>query len=249
MSIELLQKLGLNKYEAEAYYTLLAQGPLTGYELGKRSQVPLSRSYEILERLSQRGLALIQPGDPARFQALEPTLFLDQVRSTMEKTLGTLTEALTRVTQPSVSSEFWVIRTRQHILERVKTLCIQTTQTLQLALSPSFLGDLESTLAEKRQHNCLVQSVPVSSGVLLLSDSHEALLGTLEPGESCQAVVSANPALVAAVSSYFLLLTAHFPSFVQGDPEVVSPSEHNWLEWESRKQQRLRKGDPDQRIA
>ena len=37
MAVELLQRVGLSKYEAEAYYVLLLQGPLTGYELGKRS--------------------------------------------------------------------------------------------------------------------------------------------------------------------------------------------------------------------
>jgi sugar-specific transcriptional regulator TrmB len=50
-TIDLLQHIGLNKYEAEAYYTLLTHGPLTSYEVGKYSQVPGSRSYEILERL------------------------------------------------------------------------------------------------------------------------------------------------------------------------------------------------------
>src|SRR5205085_4852065 len=40
-AVDLLQRIGLNKYEAEAYYALLVAGPLTGYELGKRSTVPL----------------------------------------------------------------------------------------------------------------------------------------------------------------------------------------------------------------
>src|SRR5690242_3289871 len=64
--VDLLQQVGLNKYEAEAYAALLQHGPLTGYELVKRSEVPLSRSYEILERLASKGLALVQPGDPQR---------------------------------------------------------------------------------------------------------------------------------------------------------------------------------------
>ena len=68
MAVELLQRVGLNKYEAEAYFALLADGPLTGYELGKRSSVPLSKSYETLERLTRRGLALVQPGDPPRYR-------------------------------------------------------------------------------------------------------------------------------------------------------------------------------------
>ena len=70
MAIELLQRVGLSKYEAEAYYVLLLQGPLTGYELGKRSGVPLSKSYEVLERLTRRGLAFVQPG---RALATSPT--------------------------------------------------------------------------------------------------------------------------------------------------------------------------------
>ena len=92
-TIELLQQVGLNKYEAEAYYTLLSEGSLTGYELGKRSQVPLSRSYEILERLVQKGLALVQPGDPPRYAAQEPEQFLGQARSSMT---ASVTEPLSR---------------------------------------------------------------------------------------------------------------------------------------------------------
>src|SRR5215469_13998757 len=132
MSIELLQELGLNKYEAEAYYTLLTQGPLTGYELGKRSQVPLSRSYDVLERLSQKGLALAQPGEPVRYQALEPALFLGQVRATMEQTLNTLAETLSLPQPPATSGEFWVVRGHRHVLARAQALCAQATRTISL---------------------------------------------------------------------------------------------------------------------
>jgi len=47
----------------------LVAGPLTGYELGKRSPVPLSPSYETLERLTRRGFALVEPGEPLRYAA------------------------------------------------------------------------------------------------------------------------------------------------------------------------------------
>src|SRR6266702_3429062 len=105
-TVELLQQIGLNKYEAEAYYTLLAEGPLTGYELGKRSQVPLSRSYEILERLTQKGLAQVQPGDPPRYTAEPPGQFLGQVRSTMSATLDALSAALVGLSRSDIPAEF-----------------------------------------------------------------------------------------------------------------------------------------------
>src|SRR4051794_30646817 len=93
MIVELLQRLGLNKYEAEAYAALVANGPMTGYELGKRSQVPLSRSYEILERLTQKGLALVQPADPPRYAAEAPEVFLARTRAAQAATLDALTAA------------------------------------------------------------------------------------------------------------------------------------------------------------
>src|SRR5919205_2028704 len=94
MVIDLLQQVGLNKYEAEAYAALLQHGPLTGYELGKRSGVPLSRSYEILERLAAKGLALTQPGDPPRYAAEAPEQFVDRTRTATTATLDALAGAL-----------------------------------------------------------------------------------------------------------------------------------------------------------
>ena len=97
--IDLLQQVGLNKYEAEAYAALLRHGPLTGYELGKRSEVPLSRSYEILERLATKGLALVQPGDPPRYTAEPPEQFIDRTRAATTTTLDALARLGQRLSQ------------------------------------------------------------------------------------------------------------------------------------------------------
>lgn len=251
MSIELLQEIGLNKYEAEAYYTLLTQGPLTGYELGKRSQVPLSRSYDVLERLSQKGLALAQPGDPARYKALELTLFLGQVRSTLEHTLNTLGSTLTSTEQGATPGDFWIVRGRQHILARAQTLCATATSTLSLALPQGYTTEFADSMASARRRGCRVTLVSNdTANLLLLVDTREALLGTLEPGESCQATLSANPALLVALASYFTP-ARQLPSNQAGEPGTLAPGneQHDWLDWENRKQQRLWKHRIDQRSA
>src|SRR5688572_23658987 len=100
MVSELLQAVGLNKYEAEAYAAMLRHGPLTGYELGKRSEVPLSRSYEVLERLVGKGLALVQPGDPPRYAAEAPEQLLARLRSDSSARLDALAQALAELAQP-----------------------------------------------------------------------------------------------------------------------------------------------------
>lgn len=250
MSIDLLQEIGLNKYEAEAYYTLLAEGPLTGYELGKRSQVPLSRSYDVLERLSQKGLALAQPGEPARYQALEPELLLGRVRSTMEQTLHELSETLAAAQQPAAAGEFWVVRGYRHILVRARALCAAATQSLALALPEKLRAELGEELTAARLRGITLSFAPLSSAATfwLLMDQREALLGTLTPEEHCQAVVSANPALSAALMAAFVSALATSGESAVEQTEVTE-KQPDWLEWEQRKQLRLRKARIDQRIA
>lgn len=245
-TIELLQQIGLNKYEAEAYYTLLSQGPLTGYELGKRSPVPLSRSYEILERLIQKGLALAQPGDPPRYTATHPDLFLGRVRTTMAETLAVLTEALTSLPQVDTTGEFWVIRGRQHILERAQAMIAGAQHILELHLPvQQDLDIVHLQTVVHTQNQRLVQTrLSLSHDwrlpILLLIDGREALAGTLTPSEQCQAVVSANFALVALLNRFFSDAPVAEKTALTPLVKTARPAERlDWIAWEERKQRRL----------
>src|SRR5215213_5150650 len=135
--IELLQQVGLNKYESEAYAALLRYGPLTGYELGKRSEVPLSRSYEILERLTAKGLALVQPGDPPRYAAEPPEQFLDRTRTTTTTTLDALARALVEAGPSAIPEGFWVVRGQEHILAYANTCIARAQRTLAMQITPT----------------------------------------------------------------------------------------------------------------
>lgn len=244
---ELLQQIGLNKYEAEAYYTLLAEGPLTGYELGKRSQVPLSRSYEILERLTQKGLALVQPGDPPRYLAGEPGQFLGQVRAAMMERLDTLAGALSTHSHPDNSGEFWVLRGRQHILNRARAMIANAQQAIGISLSPGDEAEVREALAISQARDCRLswpvsttQSNAGSEVILLLVDGREALAGTLTPADRCQAVISANQALVTTLREYFAS-QAPVRTSTPANPDSTNQPDNqlDWLAWEERKQRRL----------
>ncbi len=250
MAVNLLQEIGLNKYEAEAYYTLLAHGPLTGYELGKRSQVPSSRSYDVLERLCQKGLALVQPGEPARYRALEPALLLSQVRASMEEALNTLSSSLISAEQSDGTGEFWVVRGRQQILARAQALCAAAGETLHLAIPESLRNDFAVSLAQARRRGCSISLIteqsPTTPAISLLIDGGEALLGTLTL--EGQAILSRNPALLALMTDFF---RQSRPAAITHPDEQrpVTLQEGDWLDWEKRKQQRLRKNHADRYIA
>lgn len=246
-AVELLQQIGLNKYEAEAYHTLLAQGPLTGYELGKRSQVPLSRSYEILERLAQKGLVLVQPGDPPYYAAEEAERFLGQVRSTMTATLDTLAVALAALPHANTTGEYWVLRGRQHILARVRALLAEAQQSIDLSLPQESSPEVADALALARSHGCRVSRVASAyngqadvGAIQLLVDGRIALVGTLTPAEHCQAVISANSAFVTVVDAYFIhQVPVQSAAIVTSSQPERSNDPLDWMAWEERKQRRL----------
>lgn len=253
--IDLLQQVGLSKYEAEAYSTLLTHGALTGYEVGKHSHVPLSRSYEILERLTQKGLALLQPGDPPRYSAQEPGQFLGELRSTMEETLEQLAAGLSTLPHPDVSGEFWVLRGRQNILARAHAMIASTRQMLAISIAPEDETALVDALSLSREKGCSVfqPSGQASSLLLLLVDQREALIGMLAPDASCQAIVSANEALLASLRGFFahqqFSWAAPTPAPARTPEPLASEADSDWLDWEDRKQRRLWTQSTNHRVA
>ena len=246
MVVDLLQRVGLNKYEAEAYAALIQHGPLTGYELGKRSGVPLSRSYEILERLTVKGLALVQPGDPPRYIAEAPEQFLARTRSATSATLDELAGALAELGSAAAPEGFWVVRGREHILTHAKSLIAQAQRTLAVRVAPAHSAAVAAALAQARERGCRVAQPPAGKQaadvamLLLVIDDREGMVGTLAPADRAQAVVSANSGFVAVLARYFaaqqLFSSAHTAEPAAATRETPPLA---WLDWEQRKQRHL----------
>jgi sugar-specific transcriptional regulator TrmB len=240
--VDLLRQAGLNLYEAEAYATLLAQGPLTGYELGKRSAVPLSRSYDVLERLTTKGLALVQPGDPPRYLAQPPQQFLAELQASMAGTVEGIATAFAALPALDRGGEFWVLRGRAAILGRAAALVAEAQHVVRLSLMPGADDTLVCALTQAQARGCHVlrsASFRLSDGIALLVDDQQALLGTLSPVAGCQAVVSSNAALVAALA---IALGRSTPTTLQtmaAMSPLQSPARLDWMAWEERKQRQI----------
>jgi sugar-specific transcriptional regulator TrmB len=256
MVIDLLQRVGLNKYESEAYVALLQHGPLTGYELGKRSGVPLSRSYEILERLTARGLALQQPGDPPRYIAEAPRQFVDRTRAATTATLDALAGELAEIEQATLPEGFWVVRGRANILAHASTAIGQAQRTLALSIAPAYSAELEQALAQAQRRGCRITRSPSDprneegAMLLLIADDQSAMVGTLAPAEHCQAVSGSNPGFLAALRRFFATPLVLAPARA-AEPAAASREVQtlDWLDWEERKQRRLLTLTPDSHVA
>ncbi len=73
----------LNLYEAKVWTALLSRGVSTAGELSNISDVPRSRTYDILESLEKKGFIVMKIGKPIKFVALKPEEVIERVKKNL----------------------------------------------------------------------------------------------------------------------------------------------------------------------
>lgn len=73
----------LNLYEVKVWTALLSRGTSTAGELSNISDVPRSRTYDILESLEKKGFIVMKIGKPIKFIALKPGEVIERVKKNL----------------------------------------------------------------------------------------------------------------------------------------------------------------------
>ncbi len=73
----------LNLYEVKVWTSLLSRGVSTAGELSNISDVPRSRTYDILESLEKKGFIVMKLGKPIKFIALKPEEVIERVKKNL----------------------------------------------------------------------------------------------------------------------------------------------------------------------
>jgi HTH-type transcriptional regulator, sugar sensing transcriptional regulator len=73
--VKMIKKLGLCEYEAKCYLALFERQSLTVGEISKLASIPRTSTYEALDKLMAKGLAVSIPGETKRYSASDPTSF------------------------------------------------------------------------------------------------------------------------------------------------------------------------------
>ena len=86
---DLLRKLrstfNLNIYEVKIWTALLSKGTATAGELSDMSNVPRSRSYDILESLEKKGFIIMKLGRPIKYLAVPPNEIVKRVKKGLQE--------------------------------------------------------------------------------------------------------------------------------------------------------------------
>ena len=95
----------LNLYEVRVWTALLSRGVSTAGELSNISDVPRSRTYDILETLEKKGFIVMKLGKPIKFVALKPEEVIERVKKNLVKDADERSKRLERLKGEEVLEE------------------------------------------------------------------------------------------------------------------------------------------------
>ncbi len=95
----------LNLYEAKVWTALLSRGVSTAGELSNISDVPRSRTYDILESLEKKGFVIMRLGKPIKFVALKPDEVVERVKRNLVVDAQNKTKRLEQLKNDEVLGE------------------------------------------------------------------------------------------------------------------------------------------------
>ena len=115
-----LIEIGFTEYEARAYIALIEANPATAYEIAKLSGIPSSKIYEIISKMSDKGLvSIFDTKGKKSYIPIEPAELVESQRNKIESTLDTLKDELTNRTKESNVSYIWNINDYEYLIEKV----------------------------------------------------------------------------------------------------------------------------------
>ena len=83
--IKKIKDLGLNSYEAKIWTALLSRGVSSAGELSDISNVPRSRTYDVLESLEKKGFIMMKLGKPIKYMAIPPAEVINIIKKKIKE--------------------------------------------------------------------------------------------------------------------------------------------------------------------
>jgi sugar-specific transcriptional regulator TrmB len=169
-------KLGLTEYEARAYIATVALGEGTIKAISAESGVPRSRTYDVLERLAEKGLVEVGSSSPKCYRANEPITVSNKLMEDLRRTSDEVLHELSRISRTVEAREnpIWTVRGEWAIDHKVSDILERAKdQVIILALTNSNLIRYARMIAEhsQRKHVTVVLYHQAESFVGLLGRS------------------------------------------------------------------------------
>jgi len=104
---------GLNIYETKVWLALLSKGVASAGEIAELSEVPRSRTYDVLESLEKQGFAMQKIGKPVKYMAVKPLSVIDKLKKNAMNQMQEKVSVLTNIRDTSEYKELESLHSSQ----------------------------------------------------------------------------------------------------------------------------------------
>lgn len=143
-----MMQLGFTKYEAKSYVALLQNYPATRYEISKKSGVPRSAIYDVIQKLENLGVVNVLSTKPEKYVPLPPEEFLRMLERRYHQKLGDLRESLSEMNTDVEPEQLWNITGYKNLIEKATEMIQGTRKEIYLSAWNSELLELERALRQ-----------------------------------------------------------------------------------------------------
>lgn len=225
--IESMKNLGFSEYEAKAYLCLLKIQPATAYEIAQGSGIPSSKIYETIARLVDKKV-FMPDGEKTRkkYMALIPDEFVERQKSHFGKTFSFLEKELPALQDEKPASFIWNIDNYDFLIEKAERMIEGAQESALISSWKKEREHLEPFLERAKARTVKIAAIhfgadgqgvgalfhhPIEDtiyrekggrGLVIVRDSSEALVGTIDEDGHTHGAFSANPGFVTLAEDY-----------------------------------------------
>ncbi len=157
--IKFLEFIGIRGYENKAYLTLLTLGEATASQIASKARIPLTRIYEVLESLVNKGLIEVQAGRPRVYRAIPPRIalthyvrmYVNELLNSSKRIIDELSRFYRTAKEEKIS--IWISSSFSMSVERTKEMISNMKVDGFASINEELFAKLSSTIYSKLLKN------------------------------------------------------------------------------------------------
>jgi sugar-specific transcriptional regulator TrmB len=156
-----LKMLNFSQYESKAYLALLKQSNITGYEVAKKSGIPASKIYQVLNKLVEKEFVIALDCEPVKYTPIPPSELLSRLKANFMHSLDALRPNLQEIYQNQQSSDnyIWQVSGRPAIIARINDFIGQANKKIHLSVWDEEIDEIRVNLKLAHQRKVTIAVV------------------------------------------------------------------------------------------
>lgn len=140
--------LGFTQYEARAYICLLQNFPATRYEISKKSGIPRSAIYDVIQRLETFGAVNAISSKPEKYVPLPPDKFVELLENRYNSKIKEFYDSVANLEVEIESENLWNITGYNNMILKAKEMITNAQHQIYLSTWNREIQELKTELKD-----------------------------------------------------------------------------------------------------